>query len=202
MINASKFSFALLLFLSAPFFFESSYILELWLETPPAYTDVFCKWELGLSVLSSIFLPLVFAIHATAKIKFMSVVNGSIWFMVIPLTWLLLKAGYDPTVPYILKIFLLVFVVLSNLYSTKKNIPAFNIRIYLRRAVSPSFMAFLLSMGGTYIVFKHLGESNFLRFAITCTVSSIAVCICTYYILLDNEMRCKVITKLKQKLCI
>ena len=202
MINASKYSFALLLLLSAPFFFESSYILELWLKTPPAYTDVFCKLELLLSVLSSMSLPLVFAIHATAKIRFMSIVNGSIWFMVIPITWLLLKAGYDPTVPYILKIVLLLFVVISNLYSTKKNIPDFYICEYLRRAVAPSLMTLLLSIGGTYFVFMHLGESTFVRLLITCSVSSIAVCTCTYYILLDSEMKDKVVTIFRQKLCI
>ena len=132
----------------------------------------------------------------------MSIVNGSIWFMVIPITWLLLKAGYDPTVPYILKIVLLLFVVISNLYSTKKNIPDFYICEYLRRAVAPSLMTLLLSIGGTYFVFMHLGESTFVRLLITCSVSSIAVCTCTYYILLDSEMKDKVVTIFRQKLCI
>lgn len=201
MINASKFSFALLLLLSAPFFFESAFILDVWLKTPPPYTDLFCKLELGLSVLSSLFLPLVFAIHASAKIRFMSVVNGMIWVMVVPLTWIFLEAGYEPTVPYIVKLFLFLFIVISNFYSTKKNIPTFDVQVYLMKSTLPSIITLLLSMTVTYIVFIALGESSILRFLITCSVSSVAVLTSTYYLLLDNEMRGKVFVKIWNKIC-
>lgn len=196
MINASKFSFSLLLLLSAPFIFESAYILELWLKTPPPYTDVFCKWELGLSVLSSFFLPLVYAIHACGKIRFMSIVNGSIWFMVVPITWILLKAGYDPTIPYAAKIFLLFFVVISNLYSTKRNIPEFDVLLYLKKAGIPCIITLGLTLGLTYLVFIHLGESTIWRFLITSTTSSVVILFCTYFIVLDKDSRSVIFSKL------
>lgn len=189
MINASKFSFSLLLLLSTPFFFESATILDIWLKTPPQYTDIFCKLELGLSVLSSMFLPLVFAIHASGKIKFMSIVNGSIWLLVIPITWILLKLGYHPSVPYIIKIGLLFFVVCSNLYSTKKNIPEFNVGLYLKKAVFPSFISLAIALGGTYYVYIQLGDQSIKRFLIVTAFSSIIILLCTYTIVFDKEIR-------------
>ena len=192
MINASKFSFSLLLLLSAPFLFESSTILYLWLKTPPEYTDIFCKLELCLSVLSSMFLPLVFAIHASGKIRFMSIVNGSIWLLVVPITWIMLKLGYEPIVPYVTKIGLLLFVVCSNLYSTKHNIPEFDVALYLRKAVLPSVITLFLSLIITYLVFLHLGNQSISRFIYVSICSSCVICLCVYYSIFDKDMRAKV----------
>ena len=186
MINASKYSFSLLLLLSTPFVFESKFILDIWLKTPPEYTDIFCVLELGLSVLSSIFLPLVFAIHASGKIRFMSIVNGTIWFTVVPFTYVLLKMGYSPVVPYVTKIILLAFVVVSNLYSTKKNIPDFDIVMYLRKAFVPSFCSLIIVMSTTYLVYKQFNGSSIIRFLASCTTSTLTVILVTYYVVFDK----------------
>ena len=199
MINASKYSFSLLLLLSTPFIFESQYILKLWLKTPPPYTETFCVLELILSVLSSIFLPLVFAIHATGKIKFMSITNGTIWLMVVPITYFLLKAGYPPVIPYITKIFLLIFVVVSNIYSTKKNIPQFNILLYIRHAFIPSIIAGTLVIFLTYIVYNLFNSSSLIRFITVCCTSTITVVITTYFIVFEKETRNKIKTKIFHK---
>ena len=196
MINASRFSFSLLLLLSTPFFFESSYLLELWLKTPPPHTDIFCKLELGLSVLSSMFLPLVYAIHASGKIRFMSLVNGSIWILVVPVTWIFLKKGFPPSIPYIIKIFLLFFVVCSNLYSTKKNIPSFQIKLYLRKAVLPSFITLVITIGVTLFFFSMMGERGIWRLLGTCSVSTCIILVCVYYIVFDKELRERVNRKI------
>jgi len=192
MINASKYSFSLLLLLSTPFIFESQFILNLWLKTPPPYTQIFCVYELILSVLSSIFLPLVFAIHATGKIKVMSIVNGMIWLLVIPITYYLLRIGYSPIVPYGVKIFLLCFVVVSNLYSTKRNIPQFNIKIYLTRAFLPSLVSACIVLLLTSFVYSLFEYSTPFRFLTVCTVSTISVCMTTYFIIFEKSTRSNV----------
>lgn len=199
MIDASKFSFSLLLLLSAPFIFESSTIIELWLKTPPPYTDVFCKLELTLSVLSSMFLPLVFALHASGKIRFMSIVNGSIWLLVIPITWILLRNGFSPVVPYVTKIGLLFFVVTSNLYSTKHYIPEFKVRVYLKKAVLPSALTLLLSMSIIYLIFINLGGPSINRFILLCVSSTIIVCVSTYFIVFDKDKRIQILKALHVK---
>ena len=192
MINASKFSFILLLVLSTPFIFESEYILKIWLVTPPDYTDIFCKLELLLGVFSSMFLPLVFAIHASGRIRFMSIVNGTIWFMSVPITWALLKMGYSPVVPYVTKIVLLLFVVTSNLYSTKSNIKEFNVPMYIRGAVIPSVVTLLFSLAFIYLIWVNLGESSFIRFVKLCVISTIILLLCLYVIILNNDTRSKI----------
>lgn len=197
MINASKYSFCLLLLLSLPFFFESSYIVKIWLKTPPEYTNIFCVLDLFLSLFSSLFLPLVFAIHATGKIKFMSIVNGSIWFLSLPLTYLFLYLGFNPTIPYIIKIVLLIPVVISNIYNLSKLIPNFKIKIYLLKAVLPSLCVFIIVVPLTFIIHKLITVNELLRFIVTCISAVIFIIVTAYSFILTKEHRTQLNNKIK-----
>lgn len=198
MINASKYSFSLLLLLSTPFIFESTLILNIWLKTPPKYTDIFCVLELILSLLVSLFLPLVFAIHATGRIKFMSIVNGTIWFMVVPITYIMLKMGYSPIVPYVTKVCLLSLVVVFNLYSVKKLVPQFNIFLYLHKATLPSLSMAFIVLTLSLMAHRVSNYNDLIRFLVTCSVSTLAVIVCTYSIMLNQTQREKAINKMIQ----
>ena len=201
MINASKISFFLLLLLSTPFLFESEYIIKLWLKNPPPYTYIFCKYELTLSIISSLFLPLVYAIHATGKIRFMSIVNASIWFLTIPITYILLKLGYSPFVPYITKIGLLFFVIVSNIYSVQKYILEFKYKEYLKLSFIPASKVLIISSIPLLIIYHQLLESEELyRFLIICISSSIIISVSSYFFLITPENRKGLLIKIKSKL--
>lgn len=196
MIHASKYSFCLLLLFSSPFLFESKYILDIWLKTPPEYTDIFCVLELILSLCSTLFIPLMFAIHATGRIRLMSILNGTIWFMVVPITYVMLYLGADPVTPYIIKIGLLLFVVLANIYSIKRSIPTFRVSLYLRKTVLPCVIMGIIVLVITYVVHSSIKDNSLLRFLSTCTISTLSIISCAYFIILTEEHRKKVLKKL------
>lgn len=196
MINASKYSFCLLLIFSTPFFFESQYIVTLWLKTPPLYTAQLCVIELALHLLSSLFIPLVFVIHATGKIKFMSIVNGSIWFSTIPLSFIGLKLGLGPTIPYLIKIFLLIFIVISNIYNVRKLIPSFDIVQYLKKAVVPASILGVITLIPTYFVSINLKSHEFLNLFITTLTSSIIILTTVWLFFLEKGQKKFIATKI------
>ena len=197
MINASKYSYVCLMLFAAPFFFESKFVIDLWLKNPPAYAEVFCSVDLGLAVLISMFLPLVYAIHATGKIRFMSIVNGSIWFTVVPITYFMLKAGGAPIVPYVVKYGLLVFVVISNFYSVKRYIPGFDRKLYLNKAFFPSIISAAIVMTATYFVYRLFPGPSWWRILSVCVTSTISLGISSFFIVFDKHIREFVISKVK-----
>ena len=200
MIDASKYSYVCLMLFAAPFFFESKFVIDLWLKNPPAYAEVFCSVDLGLVVLSSMFLPLVYAIHASGKIRFMSIVNGAIWFTVVPITYYMLKAGGAPIVPYVVKYGLLVFVVISNFYSTKRNIPEFDRGLYLKKAFLPSIISATMVMGTTYTVFCFFPGPSWWRFLSVCVTSTVTLGLSSLFIVFDKHIREAAIAKFKSLL--
>ena len=197
MIDASKYAYSLLMLLSVPFFFESQFVIDLWLKNPPAYSALFCSVDLGLGLLIAIFLPLVYAIHASGNIRFMSIVNGTIWVMVVPITYVLLLSGKSPIVPYVVKYFLLFFVVLSNLYSIKKNIPEFDRTLFLKRTILPALASAAISMALTACVYYQFNGPSWWRFLAVCATSTVAVSSTVFFIVFDKHIREVVIDKVK-----
>ena len=197
MIDASKYAYSLLMVLSVPFFFESQFVIDLWLKNPPPYSALFCSVDLGLSLLTAIFIPLVYAIHASGNIRFMSLVNGTIWVTVVPITYLLLMAGKSPVVPYVVKYFLLFFVVLSNLYSIKKNIPAFNRLRFIKNTFPPALASAAISMAIVALVYYQFDGPSWWRFLAVCATSTISVGTTAFFIVFDRHIRELVINKIQ-----
>lgn len=198
MINASKYSFVLMLLLTTPFIFESSFIIKVWLKNPPEYTAVFSVLELLLSSFSTLFLPLVFAIHATGNIKFMSIVNGSIWFLTLPITYIMLRLGFNPQIPYIVKIILLCFVIISNIYSVKKLIPEFRIKNYIKKSIVPSIISLVIVVLITYIVYSTFKHDGWARFIVVTVTSTVCVICLTIFLIMTKENRNNLQIKLKK----
>lgn len=200
MINASKIAFVLMMILAAPFFFESRYILELWLKTPPAYTDVFCKIELLFNVILSMFLPLVFAIHASGNIKFVSIMNGTLWLLVLPISYFFLKYIENPLIPYIVKTVLLLGVIVSYYIAIKKVIPQFKIWEYTKRCVVPCIIVMVLFFSIFVPIHSFMGESSLLRLIETVIFTTLIILAASFAIIMDSRDKWYVLHLIKSKI--
>lgn len=200
MIDASKYSYVCLMLFAAPFFFESKFVIDLWLKNPPDYAEVFCSVDLGLAVLISMFLPLAYAIHASGKIRFMSIANGAIWIMVVPITFFMLKAGGPPIVPYVVKYGLLLFVVISNFYSVKKNIPEFDRGVYLKRAFFPSITSAAIVTASGFLVYSAFEGPSWWRIISVCAATTVSLGLSAFFIVFDKHIRELAIDKVKSVL--
>lgn len=189
MTNASKIAFVLMILLSAPFFFESNYILQLWLKTPPEYTDIFCKIELFFNVLLSIFLPLIFAIHATGNIKFVSIVNGLLWLTVLPITYIMLKYTSLPIMPYVVKTSILLFVIVSYYISIKRVLPDVKLWVYTKKCVIPCVMVLVLFFAIFIPLHCIMGVPSYKRLLLTCLMTTVLISVLSYIIVLDSDNR-------------
>lgn len=198
MINASKASYFLLALLSVPFFFESQFIMTVWLKNPPDHTAMLCAIGLAEDWLIAIFLPLVYAIHASGKIRTMSIVSGIIWILSVPISYSLLSLGLFPEICYLVRIGLLFFIVPSNLLITKRNIPEFDIPLYLKNTILPALASISITLLVTYFVFRQFSESSWWRFLSVCTASTLSTCITAFFIVFDKHTREIVIDKAKQ----
>lgn len=198
MALSTKFSFALLLILSMPFLFDAQFILDLWLGTPPEWTGPLCRWELALNLITTFSLPLMYSILATGKVKRMSIMNGLIIIMVLPVSYVILLFDLNPLIPYVAKFILQIFVFASYVYNLKRNMPGFDSGRFLRNAVIPCIITFCIAALPTYFVFSIFDEEGWLRFLSTCIVSTFICIVATYYVLCDKDMRRKVKLKIKR----
>lgn len=102
----TKFSFILLSLLSLPLILETEYILKIWLKIVPDYAVSFCRLTLLFNLSANISSSLMSVIHATGKIKKSSLINGTLYLSVIPITYFLFRSGSSPIIPFLFNVIL------------------------------------------------------------------------------------------------
>lgn len=95
--RSSKLSFCLILLISLAIITNTNYILEIWLKTVPPYTNVFVNLVLMFILSESISKPLITAMLATGNIKNYQLIVGGFQMLNLPISYLLLLFGGEPT---------------------------------------------------------------------------------------------------------
>ena len=139
----------------------------------------------------------MFGIHATGKIRNMSIANGSILFLIVPISYALLRMGFSPLIPFIVDFFLMFVLAGSCLFFLKQNLQEFHIGHYLSKATLPSLIIGILVFSIVYGVKLLYGEDSIIRFILLCLTSTISTAIVTYLDALDEKTKMLVLVKLR-----
>lgn len=194
--NSAKFSYCLLFFMSLPLILESSFVLSIWLKEVPYYTVVFCQTSLLNGLTTVMFRPIMYSIHATGKVKRMSLINGTIYLSTLPISYFLLKQGYPPITPYIINIILMALGSISNLLILKKYLPLFSILSFLSKVIVPICFITLMSIPLPLFLLTTM-KSSWIRFILICIACVISIGISVFTIGLNKDLRSKLFFKLR-----
>lgn len=195
-INSSKFSFVLMFLLSFPLLLENEFILKLWLKNVPEYAVDFCRLYLVINIFSVIFTPILFSIHATGRIKMMSFTSGTIFMLSLPLSYVLLKNGCSPVIPYAVTVVLHFCACLSYLWVLTKKLAVFSAVVFVKKVVLVCCWVAILSSLLPLFVYTSI-TIGWLRFLLVGSTSVISVLFVSYYVALDKSMRIAVVNRIK-----
>lgn len=90
-IASSKFSFFILFFIALPLMLEAKQVLYWWLGVVPEYTVHFLRLILCTSLLFTLSNPIIISVHATGKLKYFQIIEGTMLLSIVPIAYLLLK---------------------------------------------------------------------------------------------------------------
>jgi O-antigen/teichoic acid export membrane protein len=193
--SSSKYSFFLTLFLSLPLLVETRFILELWLKIVPDYTVSFCRLVLINNLIWSMRGSIVTCFHAVGKIKAANLVCGSIFYLIIIVSYFCLKIGYPPESAFIVTIIVSILVQMTELLLLKQLI-LYSIRAYFREVIWLGFLVMIISGIIPYMltIFLDPGLIRFIVVGFTCVITITTL---VYYIGIDLETRTFVVRKIK-----
>jgi len=138
--------------------------------------------------------PIVTSFHAVGQIKVANLVCGSLFYLVIILSYICLKIGLPPESVFIVTIVVSIMVQITELLLLKKLI-VFSVRSYVKDVV---FLCLLVMTGSAIIpyLFSSMIVPGFTRFIVVGFVSVIAVSSTVYFWGIDKETRNLVIQKI------
>ena len=91
--RSSKFTFLLLAVISFPILLETEMILQLWLNMVPAYTVVFVRLMLCITIIDAMGGAFMVAAQSTGRVRFYQSVVGGILLAIVPVSYVVLRLG-------------------------------------------------------------------------------------------------------------
>ena len=198
--NSIKLSFILLSILTIPIITEIDYILKLWLGNVPQNAAVFCAFTLLFNLFANTSLLFASIIHATGRVKRISLINGSLYLLVIPLTYIAFKNSDVIWLPYLFNVLAVFVGMLSNAWTIHLYIGTFNFRRYIAKDLLSCVLVFVLVFVVAFII-STLLNPGFLRLLVTGVVSSVLLITLGYCCLLSTEYRKKLLSAIRRKIC-
>ena len=128
--QSAKFSYFLLFIITCPILFNIDFILELWLKKPPKYTSVFVNLCLINLLIDCISGSLMIGAQATGNIKWYQIVIGTLIFLNLPISYILVKTYKDPELIYYSSIIISLLSLVFRLFFLK-NIMKFPVQDFL-----------------------------------------------------------------------
>ena len=197
--KATRYTFYLFLIIATPLIIETEQILHIWLgNNIPEYSISFCRLTIisaGLAIPINI---LNTCIHATGKIKFLSIGIGSIYLLTLPIIYVAFKYGLSPNYAYIIYATIMCLIFTLTLLNAKKLIHKLGLYSYYSFVILPIFSVLIVST--SIPLFCHLILDENLMRVISVTVISILTTTGSIIFLgLNNNERKLLISKIKNR---
>ncbi|GAA5000615.1 MATE family efflux transporter [Acinetobacter puyangensis] len=175
---SSKLSPFLISLLSIPILVNIDFVLHLWLTSVPEYLSIFISLMIINSIISVIFLPLKFIIHAHGNIRALSLISGTILLLCIPASYFSLTLYKYPFVPYIVFISSTIISSFISLFIVKNIFPLINfsefiLKIFFKNILLICIIYVLTLYTLNLLPFKNNAFSFFLSIFINFSISLI-----------------------------
>lgn len=196
--KGARISAYMLLLISLPILFNTSFILSLWLKVVPNYTVIFVQLVLIFGICESISQPLITAQFATGDIKKYQIIVGGLQLFNLPISYIFLRGGAPPYIVLIVAIFISMCCFSSRLYLLRSMIDLsakqFFVKVFLNIVVVS-----LVSSLIPYLVseISQSDWSKFLTLTCTCILSTIST---IYFIGCTHEEREFIRKNIKSKI--
>ena len=198
LFSGSKIAFLIIFILALPILVETPFVLGVWLKEVPDYTVWICRLCLLFSLFSNISVVLVTGVHATGDVRGPSLINGTLYLSVVPITYFAFKAGASIYLPFALNALFVFFGALANFLYTKHYVPSLSLRMFFMQIVFKCLFVAVISLIIPILLSLWL-PAGWPRFFIICVVSVIMTAVFSYLIALNLSER-KLIIDIFKKL--
>ena len=190
MFSMSKISFTIFYIVSLPILLEINYVLVLWLgaNNIPPFTSQLIILVSVLAVINSLNGAVSAVVHATGIMKTYQIVGGLSTILVLPVSYLYLRAGGNVVGVYVVCIVFALIMQAAALFILKTLIPRFSLFRYFKEVVGGLFSLFILSFPIPFFIhlFFHEGLFRLIFIAFVSVVVSTTV---FYFLVVNPEER-------------
>lgn len=198
LVKSSKFSFYIVFLLVMPLMFEAYPVLKIWLGNVPEHTSNFLRLILIPTLSYTLANPLIVSVHATGKIKWFQIIEGTILLSIVPIAYFVLKFTSLP--PEIVFVVYILVEFCAQVARAMIVLPMIQMDIiyYIKTVAQPIALVCLLSPIIPFVVNNHLSDGLSSYFSVG-ALSVLCTSIVIYFIGCTRSERFFLLKKLKVK---
>ena len=194
LFRASKFACYLFLIFTVPIVMETESIIALWLKIVPAYTVPFVRLLLCIVIIDTMARPRMTAAAATGDVKKYQSIIGGILLAIVPIAYVVLKLGGNPTSVYVVHLSICVIAFITRLLIIRPMINL-SLRGFFSAVILPCGLVAVVSLVFSFLIKQMLPE-GLLGVIIVCALSALLVVLFEYSIGLTKGERIFVNSKI------
>lgn len=196
---SSMISMILFSIFAIPLILEMPYILTLWLGNIPPHTIEITRIAVISCWIGAINSMLTIPIHATGRIKALSLCGGSIYLLTLPAAYVLIKVYPIPELAYWTTLLFMFLLLICTCVILKTMIPQFSLFKLWFKNLFACFICILIASIVTFFMCNRI-ESSLLRLSMEVFLYVTNVLVFVYLFVLDKDHRIVVLTLIKQRL--
>ena len=191
---SSKYSFFMLLLLSLPIMIEAPSILHYWLGEYPDHSVWFVRLIFMILMVDATANPLTVGAQAKKKKKKYQIIVGSIQLLIVPISYIVLKLGYQPEAVFVVHFIIIIIAQYIRVMMLRDmiNLPFGE---YVKKVVFRIVAVVCASIIIPIVLHIYL-PANFGSMLLTCLASCLSVLIGVYALGLTPEEKDKINIKL------
>lgn len=193
--NNARYAGLMVLFIIIPIIVEIDFLLEIWLGAVPSESAFFTRIILFQTYIQTMTRPVVMGIHATGKMRTVNILAGGVLLMVLPLTYVLLKARVTLHIvmlvslsPWLIETFIEVILL--------RKYVGFSLSNFYKYVYVDTFFIGCLSIIPLFLIHQTM-ESGWIRMIVIGIVSTLWSGFLIYRFGINNHLREVVKNKMK-----
>lgn len=140
----SKYSYFLMLYLAIPIMINVDCILKIWLDTPPAYTNIFIVLVMGFALTDCLQGPLWTTMQANGNLKWNQIATSVCLLANLPLTYLAFWLGFPPASLMIIQIIMAIVTLVVRVVFSHR-MAHINWVVYIRKTILPIIIVSIIA---------------------------------------------------------
>lgn len=194
--NACNLNFFVMTLIIVPLCSEINYILHLWLGEYPAMASTFCILTLLFNLFANLSFLVVTGIHAYGKIIRPSLINGSLYLLVVPISYLSFSYGGNAWTSYAFNVVAVILGLLSNVYTLHLYVNEYSISEFIKSVFIKCLSVLIIGAISAFLI-NYFFEETFFRFLASIVSTTSVVAVAGWFILLPNSIKSNILSKIK-----
>lgn len=196
--NSTTYTLLLLGCIGIPAILETDYLLELWLGNPPEYAAIFCKLLIAQSFFGLANNSLTAIIHATGKIKGISLISGTLYLLCLPAIYIGFRHQAQAQWAYWCFGASTLLILSSNIIISKRLVPQLSATKYILK-ILVSCAIIIVATAPSILIVQNI-EPSLLRLCLTTLTAITTIACATYAFVIGPKTRANINSKISQVL--